>query len=276
MATNDTAVSLSGLTKTYKGVTAVDDLSVDIRAGRVTGLLGRNGAGKTTTLRMLLGLAAPTAGTATILGRPYAELPDAAHRVGVSMDGMGGVPGATVRGELRIWCTVLGLPARRADEVMEITGIADAATRPVKGCSTGMRQRLSLAAALLADPEVLVLDEPANGLDPDGIRWLRDTLRTLAGEGRTVLVSSHQLAELEQTVDDVVIMQRTLRYAGTLADLTEDGATRLEERFFELVGPATTAPAATTSASTSTTSASASTSAAPAAGRTPERIISRA
>jgi ABC-2 type transport system ATP-binding protein len=269
MATNDTAVSLSGLTKTYKGVTAVDDLSVDIRAGRVTGLLGRNGAGKTTTLRMLLGLAAPTTGTATILGRPYAELPDAAHRVGVSMDGMGGVPGATVRGELRIWCTVLGLPAGRADEVMEITGIADAATRPVKGCSTGMRQRLSLAAALLADPEVLVLDEPANGLDPDGIRWLRDTLRTLAGEGRTVLVSSHQLAELEQTVDDVVIMQRTLRYAGTLADLTEDGAARLEERFFELVDPATTTPAAITSAS-------ASTSAAPAAGRTPERITSRA
>ncbi|MFG2027670.1 ABC transporter ATP-binding protein [Streptomyces sp. NPDC048825] len=265
MTTNDTAVSLSGLTKTYKGVTAVDDLSVDIRAGRVTGLLGRNGAGKTTTLRMLLGLATPTTGTATILGKPYAELPDAAHRVGVSMDGMGGIPGATVRGELRIWCTVLGLPATRADEVMEITGIADAATRPVKGCSTGMRQRLALAAALLADPEVLVLDEPANGLDPDGIRWLRDTLRALAGEGRTVLVSSHQLAELEQTVDDVVIMQRTLRYAGTLADLTGYGATRLEDRFFELVDPAATAPASRTS-----------TTAAPTAARTPERITSRA
>ncbi|MGI5197040.1 ABC transporter ATP-binding protein [Streptomyces sp. CA-288835] len=270
MTTNDTAVSLSGLTKTYKGVTAVDDLTVDIRAGRVTGLLGRNGAGKTTTLRMLLGLAAPTAGTATILGRPYAELPDAAHRVGVSMDGMGGVPGATVRSELRIWCTVLGLPATRADEVMEITGIADAATRPVKGCSTGMRQRLALAAALLADPEVLVLDEPANGLDPDGIRWLRDTLRSLAGEGRTVLVSSHQLAELEQTVDDVVIMQRSLRYAGTLADLTGHGASRLEDRFFELVDPAATSPAGTDLATATHAIA------APAAVRTPERITSRA
>ncbi|GGZ11950.1 ATP-binding cassette domain-containing protein [Streptomyces nitrosporeus] len=265
MTTNDAAVSLSHLTKTYKGVTAVEDLSVDIRAGRVTGLLGRNGAGKTTTLRMLLGLATPTAGTATVLGKPYAELPHAAHRVGVSMDGMGGTPGATVRGELRIWCTVLGLPATRADEVMEITGIADAATRPVKGCSTGMRQRLALAAALLADPEVLILDEPANGLDPDGIRWLRDTLRSLAGEGRTVVVSSHQLAELEQTVDDVVIMQRSLRYAGTLDDLTGHGAVRLEDRFFELVDPAATAPATRTPAT-----------AAPAAARTPERITSRA
>ncbi|MFI8188710.1 ABC transporter ATP-binding protein [Streptomyces sp. NPDC085946] len=269
MTSHDTAVSLSGLTKTYKGVTAVDDLSVDIRAGRVTGLLGRNGAGKTTTLRMLLGLAAPTAGTATVLGRPYAELPDAAHRVGVSMDGMGGVPGATVRGELRIWCTVLGLPARRADEVMELTGIADAASRPVKGCSTGMRQRLALAAALLADPEVLVLDEPANGLDPDGIRWLRDTLRALAAEGRTVLVSSHQLAELEQTVDDVVIVQRSLRYAGTLADLTDHGAVRLEDRFFDLVDRAGTTAAAPAPAL-------ASAAAAPAAARTPERTTSRA
>ncbi|MDX3854083.1 ABC transporter ATP-binding protein [Streptomyces sp. AK02-01A] len=237
MSTSDPAVSLNGLTKTYKDVTAVDHLTVDIRAGRVTGLLGRNGAGKTTTLRMLLGLAAPTAGTATIFGKPYTELSDTAHRIGVSMDGMGGVPGATVRGELRIWCTVLGLPAARADDVMEFTGLGHAADRPVKDCSTGMRQRLALATALLADPEALILDEPANGLDPDGIRWLRDTLRTLAGQGRTVLVSSHQLAELEQTVDDVVIIQRSLRYAGTLADLTGHGATRLEDRFFELVDP---------------------------------------
>ncbi|MCM1971912.1 MULTISPECIES: ABC transporter ATP-binding protein [unclassified Streptomyces] len=265
MSSSDPAVSLNGLTKIYKGVRAVDSLTVDIRAGRVTGLLGRNGAGKTTTLRMLLGLATPTAGTATILGKPYAELPDAAHRIGVSMDGMGGVTGATVRGELRIWCTVLGLPAGRADQVMEYTGLDYAADRPVKGCSTGMRQRLALATALLADPEILILDEPANGLDPDGIRWLRATLRTLALGGRTVIVSSHQLAELEQTVDDVVIMQHSLRYAGTLDDLTGDGAVRLEDRFFELVDPAATAVPPADTAATAT-----------AGIRTPERNYSRA
>ncbi|CAM5447798.1 ABC transporter ATP-binding protein [Streptomyces pilosus] len=229
------AISLTGLTKKFKDVTAVDDLTVDIRAGRVTGLLGRNGAGKTTTLRMLLGLAGPTAGHATVLGRPYGELPRAAHRVGVAMDAIGPVTGSTVRGELLVWTACLGLDRRRTDEVIGLTGLTGAEDRPVSGCSTGMKQRLALATALLADPEVLVLDEPANGLDPDGIRWLRDTLRELAAEGRTVLVSSHQLAEVEQTVDDVVVVQRTLRYAGTLADLTDGGAHRLEERFFHLV-----------------------------------------
>ncbi|MFD6417505.1 ABC transporter ATP-binding protein [Streptomyces sp. NPDC060194] len=228
------AISLTGLTKRFKDVTAVDDLTVDIRAGRVTGLLGRNGAGKTTTLRMLLGLARPTAGSATVLGHPYGSLPRAAHRVGVAMDSLGPVPGATVRGELLIWAAYLGLPRPRIDEVIGLTGLDGAEDRPVTGCSTGMKQRLALATAMLADPEVLVLDEPANGLDPDGIRWLRDTLRGLAAEGRTVLVSSHQLAEVAQTVDDVVVVQRSLRYAGPLEGLT-GGGERLEDRFFQLV-----------------------------------------
>ncbi|MFJ5546910.1 ABC transporter ATP-binding protein [Streptomyces sp. NPDC093225] len=236
------AISLTGLTKKFKDVTAVDDITVDIRAGRVTGLLGRNGAGKTTTIRMLLGLARPTSGSATVLGSPYGALPRAAHRVGVAMDAIGPVVGATVRGELLTWAAYLGLPRRRADEVIGFTGLAGAEDRPVSGCSTGMKQRLALATALLADPEVLILDEPANGLDPDGIRWLRDTLRELAAEGRTVLVSSHQLAEVEQTVDDIVVIQRSLRYAGPLAELTEGGAHRLEDRFFDLVDAADRAP----------------------------------
>ncbi|MEU6481281.1 ATP-binding cassette domain-containing protein [Streptomyces sp. NPDC047017] len=225
-----------GLTKTYGPVTAVEDVTFDVRAGRVVGLLGRNGAGKTTTLRMLLGLAAPTAGSATVFGRPYAELPEAAHRIGVSMDGIGALPGVTGRRDLKIWAGMLGLPARRVDEVLERVGLGDRADRKIKGYSTGMKQRHALASALLADPELLVLDEPANGLDPDGIRWLRVFLRSLADEGRTVLISSHLLAEVEQTVDDVVIIQKSLRYSGPLADLTRGGEVRLEDRFFELAG----------------------------------------
>ncbi|GCD44723.1 ABC transporter ATP-binding protein [Streptomyces paromomycinus] len=232
-------VSFRGVTKKFGTTTAVDNLSFDAEPGRVVGLLGSNGAGKTTSLRMLLGLARPTAGYATVFGRSYQYLPDAARRVGVSMDGIGELPGATGRGALTTWARMLGLPKGRGDAVLDRVGLADRADRKVKAYSTGMRQRLSLAVALLADPELLVLDEPANGLDPDGIRWLRDTLRSLADEGRTVLLSSHLLAEVEQTVDDVVIMQRTLRYAGPLSDLTSDGAERLEDRFFALVGDGT-------------------------------------
>ncbi|WP_328609266.1 ATP-binding cassette domain-containing protein [Amycolatopsis sp. NBC_00345] len=225
-----------GLTKRYGPVTAVEDVSFAVAPGRVTGLLGRNGAGKTTSLRMALGLVRPSSGSVTLWGRPYAGLPGAAHRIGVSMDGIGPLPGATGRRDLRIWARTLGLPRTRADEVLDLVGIGGAADRPVKGYSTGMRQRLALGTALLADPELLVLDEPANGLDPDGIRWLRRLLRGLADEGRTVLVSSHLLAEVEQTVDDVVILDRTVRFAGSLAELTSAGAERLEDRFFALVG----------------------------------------
>lgn len=182
-------VALRGLTKRFGEVTAVDDLTYEVQPGRIVGLLGRNGAGKTTSLRMLLGLCRPTSGEAAVFGRPYAELPHAARRVGVSMDAVGPLPGASARRELTIWARTLGLPKQRVEEVLELVGLADgAASRPVKGYSTGMKQRLALATALLPDPELLVLDEPANGLDPDGIRWLRGLLRGLADEGRTVLV----------------------------------------------------------------------------------------
>nr|WP_239077792.1 ATP-binding cassette domain-containing protein [Streptomyces sp. SID9124] len=219
-------------------MTAVEDLSFTVRPGRIVGLLGRNGAGKSTALRVLLGLARATSGHATLFGQPYEELPDAARRVGVSMDSTGPMPGTTGRRDLRIWARLLGLPAARVDEVLDQVGLTDGADRKVKGYSTGMRQRLALATALLPDPELLVLDEPVNGLDPDGIRWLRELLRSFAAEGRTVLLSSHLLAEVEQTVDDVVILQRTLRFAGELSQLTGDGAERLEDRFFELAGTA--------------------------------------
>jgi ABC-2 type transport system ATP-binding protein len=226
-----------GLTKRFGDVSAVEDVSFEVRPGRVVGLLGSNGAGKTTSLRMLLGLVRPTSGTATVFGSPYAQLPRAGHQVGVSMDQVSPIPGTTGRRDLQIWARMLGLPTRRVDTVLEQVGIADSADRKIKGYSTGMRQRHALAVALLADPELLVLDEPANGLDPEGIRWLRNFLRALAAEGRTVLLSSHQLAEVEQTVDDVVIIQRTLRYCGSITELVPPGSgASLEERFFDVVG----------------------------------------
>ncbi|GAA4895430.1 ABC transporter ATP-binding protein [Streptomonospora salina] len=234
-----TAAEFRGLTKRFGDVTAVEDVSFSVRPGRITGLLGRNGAGKTTTLRMLLGLAQPSAGKATVFGSPYQELPDAARRVGVSMDGVAPIPGTTGYRDLLIWARMLGVPGARVDAVLEQVGIAGSANRKLNGYSTGMRQRHALAAALLADPELLVLDEPANGLDPDGIRWLRDFLRSLADEGRTILLSSHLLAEVEQTVDDVVILQRTLRYSGPLDELVSQKQESLENRFFDLVGAAT-------------------------------------
>ncbi|MFI2032951.1 ATP-binding cassette domain-containing protein [Streptomyces buecherae] len=232
-------IEFRGVSKRFGPVPAVEDLSFTVRPGRVVGLLGRNGAGKTTSLRMLLGLARPTAGSTTVLGHAYGDLPDAARRVGVSMDAIGPTPGATGRRDLLVWSRTLGLPQARVDEVLDLVGLTDSADRKVKGYSTGMKQRLALATALLADPELLVLDEPVNGLDPDGIRWLRVLLRSLATEGRTVLLSSHLLAEVEQTVDDVVILQRTLRYEGELSALTSHGAERLEDRFFELTGTGT-------------------------------------
>lgn len=231
-------VHINGLTKRYGELTAVEDVTFTVGSGRVVGLLGRNGAGKTTTLRILLGLARPTSGSATVFGHPYAELPGAAHRVGVSIDGIGPSNAATGRGDLRIWAKTLGISRAKVDDVLERVGLASDAHRKLKGYSTGMKQRHALATALLADPELLILDEPANGLDPDGIRWLRELLRSLADEGRTVLVSSHLLAEVEQMADDIVILQHSLRYSGTAADLTHNGSVSLESRFFELAGPA--------------------------------------
>jgi ABC-2 type transport system ATP-binding protein len=202
------AIEVSGLTKRFGPVLAVDDLSFTADEGRVVGFLGPNGAGKTTTLRMLLGLVNPTAGRATVLGNNYVELSDPVHTVGAVLDGGMLHPGRTGRNHLRALGKASGVSDQRADELLELVALSDAANRRAGGYSLGMRQRLGLAAALLGDPRVLVLDEPANGLDPQGIRWLRDFLRTLASEGRAVLVSSHVLAEVAQTADDVVVINK--------------------------------------------------------------------
>jgi len=214
------AIVAEGLTKRYGAVTAVDDLSFEVRAGAVTGFLGPNGAGKTTTLRMVLGLARPTAGSATIFGQPFAALPDPARSVGANLEVCGMHPGRSGRNHLRALAALAGLPTPRVEEVLDLVEMREAADRRAGGYSTGMRQRLGLAATLLGDPEVLVLDEPANGLDPQGIRWLRDFLRGVASEGRTVLVSSHVLSEVEQTVDDVIVIHRgRLVQSGPIASL---------------------------------------------------------
>jgi ABC-2 type transport system ATP-binding protein len=199
-------VEVQGLTKTFGAVRAVDDLSFTVEPGSVTGFLGPNGAGKTTTLRMALGLLNPDAGTATFNGRRYAELPEPAREVGAVLE-TAFHPARSGRNHLRVYCRAAGLPVSRADEVLRQVGLAEAGDRRAGGYSLGMRQRLALATALLGDPAVLVLDEPANGLDPEGIQWLRGFLQHLAHvEGRTVLVSSHLLAEMEQTADRVVII----------------------------------------------------------------------
>ncbi|MCO8272199.1 ABC transporter ATP-binding protein [Actinoplanes sp. TRM 88003] len=194
------------LTKQYKKLRAVDDLSFKVRSGRVTGFLGPNGAGKTTTLRMLLGLVTPTAGTATFGSRKYTDLSDPVREVGAVLEASSAHRGRTGRNHLRMICRAAGLPDTRSDEVLEMVGLTPAANRKFKGYSLGMRQRLGIAAAMLGDPKVLILDEPANGLDPEGIRWMRDLLKALASQGRTVLVSSHLLGEMQLLADDVVIV----------------------------------------------------------------------
>jgi ABC-2 type transport system ATP-binding protein len=197
-----------GLTKRFGKLTAVEDLSFVLEAGTITGFLGPNGAGKTTTLRMLLGLATPTTGRALIFDKPYAQLEQPALRVGAVLEATDFHPGRTGRDHLRTLSRSVELPDSRVDEVLRLVELTDAAKRRVKGYSLGMRQRLGLASALLGDPELLVLDEPANGLDPEGVRWLRDFLREFAAQGRTVLISSHVLAEVAQTVDQVLIINR--------------------------------------------------------------------
>ncbi|TAM88412.1 MAG: ABC transporter ATP-binding protein [Jatrophihabitans sp.] len=218
----DGRIVVHELTKVFHGnVRAVDRLSFTVEPGSVTGFLGPNGAGKTTTLRMVLGLVHPTGGGATIGGRQYRQIPNPLTVVGASLESSSFHPARTARNHLRVQCIVAGLPERRADEVLDMVGLHDAARRKVRGYSLGMRQRLGLAAALLGDPWVLILDEPANGLDPDGIRWLRGLFRHLAGEGRTVLVSSHQLGEVQEVADRVVILDRgRLVSSGSIAELT--------------------------------------------------------
>jgi ABC-2 type transport system ATP-binding protein len=201
-------IEVENLTKRFGATLAVDDLSFSVPPGTVTGFLGPNGAGKSTTLRSILGLVLPNSGSTSVLGRRYVELDEPYRRVGAILETSEAHPGRTGRNHLRILAIAAGIAPSRVDEVLELVGMTEHGRRRVKGYSLGMRQRLALAAALLGDPEVLVLDEPANGLDPQGIRWLRDLLRAYAAEGRTILVSSHVLAEVAQTVDHVVIIHR--------------------------------------------------------------------
>ncbi|MGH2804132.1 MAG: ABC transporter ATP-binding protein [Thermoleophilaceae bacterium] len=230
----DPVVTASSLTKRFGELVAVDELTFSLRAGTVTGFLGPNGAGKTTTLRLLLGLADPTAGEALVFGRRYRDLADPARRVGAVLESTDFHPGRSGRDHLRTLALAAEIPSSRVEEVLELVELDSAADRRVKTYSLGMRQRLGLAGALLGDPELLILDEPANGLDPAGVHWLRGFLRRFAEQGRTVLVSSHVLAEVAQTVDRIVIIDRgRLLKSGPLADLTERGRT-LEDVYLEL------------------------------------------
>ncbi|MGZ4594244.1 MAG: ABC transporter ATP-binding protein [Actinomycetes bacterium] len=230
-------ITLDNLTKRYGPVTAVDRLSLTLDEGSITGFVGANGAGKSTTLRMLLGLTRPTSGSATIDGLPYAQLAHPARTVGSLTDPDVFHPSRTGRDALRVLARISHLPESRVDEVLGVVELTDAARRRVGGYSMGMRQRLGLAAALLGDPATLVLDEPANGLDPSGVRWLRAMLRTLADEGRTLLVSSHQLAELGQTVDDILVIDRGRLVArGSMTELlSAHGTSSLEDLYLELI-----------------------------------------
>jgi ABC-2 type transport system ATP-binding protein len=229
-----TDVSIRGLTKHFGKVQAVTDLSFGVPSGRVTGFLGPNGAGKTTTLRMALGLIQPTSGEALIGGRRYADLDRPRQVVGALLEATGFHPGRRGRDHLRVLAQAAGVPPKRVEEVLDLVELTEAADRRVGGYSLGMRQRLGLASALLGDPQVLILDEPANGLDPAGISWLRGLLRGLAAQGRAVVISSHVLSEVEQTADAVVIVHEgRLRYSGPLDGLEGES---LESAFLTLTG----------------------------------------
>ena len=209
------AIEARGLTKRYRDKLAVDDLSFSVRPGRVTGFLGPNGAGKTTTMRLILGLDAPSAGSATVLGRRYAELEHPLRSLGALLDAKAAHPSRTAAAHLRCLAQAGGLPRRRVDEVLGLVGLSDVAGKRTGTFSLGMSQRLGIAAALLGDPPVLVFDEPVNGLDPDGIRWIRGLMRELAAEGRTVLVSSHLMAEMALTADHILVIGRGRLIADT-------------------------------------------------------------
>jgi ABC-2 type transport system ATP-binding protein len=225
------SIEVRALTKRFGSVSAVDDLSFTVEPGRITGFLGPNGAGKTTTLRILLNLAAPTSGSCTIDGRPYRDIPDPCRLVGAVLEATNFHPSRRARAHLQMMAIEGGIDAKRIDAVLALVGLTADAKRKVGGYSLGMRQRLQLAGALLGDPSVLILDEPSNGLDPQGIAWLRDLLRHLAAEGRTVLVSSHVLAEMAQTVDDVVIVSKgKLRAQGPLSILTAQAHSSMRVR----------------------------------------------
>lgn len=226
-------ITFDSLVKIYGKQAAVADLTASISSGRITGFLGPNGAGKSTSLRCLVGLAKPTSGSANISGLNYKDLENPLTKVGTVLDSRGFHPSLSGRKNLRVVAAAAGLPDARVEEVLGLVELADAANKKVKNYSLGMKQRLSLAAAILGDPEILILDEPANGLDPAGIAWLRKFLRGFAQQGRTILVSSHQLAEMQNTVDDVLIINRgRLIASGDMKSVIGEGT--LEEAFLRL------------------------------------------
>ena len=233
-------LEVRGLTKRYGGTVAVDDLSFAVEAGKVTGFLGPNGAGKTTTMRALLGLLRPSSGEALVEGRPPVAMADPLRTIGAALEATAFHPGRSGRNHLRTLAVAAGIPSSRVEEVLEMVELTGTADRRVKGYSLGMRQRLALAAALLGEPRILILDEPANGLDPQGMRWLRDLLRAQAAEGRTVLVSSHLLSEVSQTADELVMIRDGKLVAQTsLAEFTAGGGARVRVRAADLAGLAT-------------------------------------
>ncbi|MHB8693944.1 MAG: ABC transporter ATP-binding protein [Solirubrobacteraceae bacterium] len=236
---SEPAIDVRGLTKRYGDVTAVEGLSFSLPTGTITGFLGPNGAGKTTTLRMLLGLAQPSAGEALVFGRRYQELEHAARRVGAVLESGDFDPGRSGRNHLRALALATAIPRSRVEELLELVELQAAADRPVRTYSLGMRQRLGLAGALLGDPELLLLDEPANGLDPAGVHWLRGFLRQFADRGRTVLISSHVLAEVAQTVDQVLIIDRGRLITTVRLDQLPNGAGSLEDLYLELTAKET-------------------------------------
>jgi ABC-2 type transport system ATP-binding protein len=234
VASREPVVTIRSLTKHYGNVLAVDRVSFSLDRGTVTGFLGPNGAGKSTTLRILLGLAAPTSGDALVFGHPYRELADPVRKVGAVLESNDFDPGRSGRNHLRVLALAAGISFSRVDEVLEIVGLTKTANRRVRTYSLGMRQRLGLAGALLGAPELLVLDEPANGLDPAGVHWLRNFMRRFADGGGTVLIASHVLAEVAQTVDQVVIIdQGRLLAMDRLVDITSRGAS-LEQTYLQL------------------------------------------
>jgi ABC-2 type transport system ATP-binding protein len=234
------ALSATNLTKRYGDVLAIDDLTFALEPGSITGFLGPNGAGKTTTLRLLLGLAEPTAGTALVFGRPYRQLEHPSRRVGAVLESGDFDPGRSGRNHLRALALAAEIGFDRVEEVLGLVELSAAADRPVRTYSLGMRQRLGLAGAQLGDPELLILDEPANGLDPAGVHWLRGFLRQFADAGRTVLISSHVLAEVAQTVDSVLILSGGRLVAERRIDDLPDPARALEALYLELTTQETT------------------------------------
>lgn len=227
------AIEFIGLEKRYGKVTSVKNLSAQVSEGKITGLLGPNGAGKSTALRCLLGLASPTSGSTKILGKSYQDLVNPLSQIGAVLDSRGFHGGLTGRQNLKVMAAAAGIPDSRVDEVLELVDLTEAAKKSAKKYSLGMKQRLCLAGALLGDPKVLILDEPANGLDPVGIAWLRGFLRELANQGKTILVSSHQLAEMQSTLDDVIIIHNgELMVQGSLKEVIGTGT--LEEAFLKL------------------------------------------